>query len=189
MSRWPPWPSRWSVGGIKKIHKVSLAHNVSFWAQKLTHNVSFWAQKLCWPIITISGPINWRYGSVYGPRNGNIFSIFWAKKLSQEFLPLKKEKINLNIVCISNVFNRNNKNSFEQKLADLKVSSMQKLTFQKLTENVSFWAQKLLLWARDTISGVVFFKIIWTHSFDQLSLCLKFEQVFLIWVRSPELKF
>ena len=28
-------------------HKVSLAHNVSFWAQKLTHNVSFWGQKLC----------------------------------------------------------------------------------------------------------------------------------------------
>ena len=25
---------------------VSLAHNVSFWAQKLTHSVSFWTQKL-----------------------------------------------------------------------------------------------------------------------------------------------
>jgi hypothetical protein len=25
---------------------VSLAHNVSFWVQKLTHSVSFWAQKL-----------------------------------------------------------------------------------------------------------------------------------------------
>jgi hypothetical protein len=25
---------------------VSLAHNVSFWAQKLTHYVRFWAQKL-----------------------------------------------------------------------------------------------------------------------------------------------
>ena len=25
---------------------VSLAHNVSFWAQKLKHSVSFWAQKL-----------------------------------------------------------------------------------------------------------------------------------------------
>ena len=25
---------------------VSLAHNVSFWAQKPTHYVSFWAQKL-----------------------------------------------------------------------------------------------------------------------------------------------
>ena len=25
---------------------VSLAHNVSFWAQKLTHSISFWAQKL-----------------------------------------------------------------------------------------------------------------------------------------------
>ena len=25
---------------------VSLAHNVSFWGQKLTHSVSLWAQKL-----------------------------------------------------------------------------------------------------------------------------------------------
>ena len=25
---------------------VSLAHNVSFWAQKLTHSLSFWAEKL-----------------------------------------------------------------------------------------------------------------------------------------------
>ena len=25
-------------------HKASLAHNVSFWAQKLTHFVSFWSQ-------------------------------------------------------------------------------------------------------------------------------------------------
>ena len=31
----------------KTTHKVSLAHNVSFWAQKLTHKVSFWSQKLC----------------------------------------------------------------------------------------------------------------------------------------------
>ena len=50
-------------------HKVSLAHNVSFWAQKLTHNVSFWGQKLCWPIITISGPRNCHILSVSGPRN------------------------------------------------------------------------------------------------------------------------
>ena len=28
-------------------HKVSLTHNVSFWAQKMTDNVSFWGQKLC----------------------------------------------------------------------------------------------------------------------------------------------
>ena len=28
-------------------HKVSLAHNVSFSAQKLTYNVSFWGQNLC----------------------------------------------------------------------------------------------------------------------------------------------
>ena len=28
-------------------HKVSLAQNFSFWAQKLTHNVNFWGQKLC----------------------------------------------------------------------------------------------------------------------------------------------
>ena len=27
-------------------HKVSLDHNVSFWAQKPTHNISFWATKL-----------------------------------------------------------------------------------------------------------------------------------------------
>ena len=32
---------------VDLVHKVSLAHNVSFWAQKLTHFVSFWAQKLC----------------------------------------------------------------------------------------------------------------------------------------------
>ena len=29
-----------------KMHKVSLAHTVSFWPQKLTHNVSFWGQRL-----------------------------------------------------------------------------------------------------------------------------------------------
>ena len=45
-------------------HKVYLAHNISFWAQKLTHNVSFWAQKLCCPIILISGPRNWHSLSV-----------------------------------------------------------------------------------------------------------------------------
>ena len=55
-----------------------------------------------------------------------------------------------------NVFNRNKKNPFEQNLVDSKVFCMQKLTSQKLTESVSFWAQKLTLWARDTIllSGV-----------------------------------
>ena len=31
---------------VKIFDIVSLAHNVSFWAQKLTHYVSFWAQKL-----------------------------------------------------------------------------------------------------------------------------------------------
>ena len=30
---------------MKKMDKVSLAHNLSFWAQKLTHYVSFWTQK------------------------------------------------------------------------------------------------------------------------------------------------
>ena len=54
---------------IEKLHKVSLTHNISFWAQKLTHNVSFWAQKLFWPIITISGPRNWHIMSVSGPKN------------------------------------------------------------------------------------------------------------------------
>ena len=34
-------------GSKQKIEDiVSLAHNVSFWAQKLTHSVSFWALKL-----------------------------------------------------------------------------------------------------------------------------------------------
>ena len=28
------------------VYKVSLAHNVSFWAQKGTHYVSFWIQKI-----------------------------------------------------------------------------------------------------------------------------------------------
>ena len=27
-----------------KYHKVSFAHNVSFWPRKLTHNASFWGQ-------------------------------------------------------------------------------------------------------------------------------------------------
>ena len=42
---------------------VSLAHNISFWGQKLNHNVSFWPQKYCWPILTISGPKNCENGS------------------------------------------------------------------------------------------------------------------------------
>ena len=50
-------------------HKVSLAHNVSFWGQKLNHNVSFWPQKYCWPIFTISGPRNRDLLSVSGARN------------------------------------------------------------------------------------------------------------------------
>ena len=31
---------------VTKNDIVSLAHNVSFWAQKLTHSVSFWDQKM-----------------------------------------------------------------------------------------------------------------------------------------------
>ena len=31
---------------IKEIDIVLLAHNFSFWAQKLTHYVSFWIQKI-----------------------------------------------------------------------------------------------------------------------------------------------
>ena len=49
-------------------------------------------------------------------------------------------------------FNRNKKNQLEQRLANSKVFYSQKLISQKLTECVSFWAQKLTLWARDTIS-------------------------------------
>ena len=35
---------------------VSLAHNVSFWPQKLTHSVSFWAQKMLKWVSILSGP-------------------------------------------------------------------------------------------------------------------------------------
>jgi hypothetical protein len=42
----------------KRRHTVSLAHNDSFWAQKLTYSVSFWAQKLLKWVTIISGPRN-----------------------------------------------------------------------------------------------------------------------------------
>ena len=50
--------------GLLLFHCHSQGHKVS-----LAHYVSFWAQKLCWPILTISGPRNWHILSVSGPRN------------------------------------------------------------------------------------------------------------------------
>ena len=45
-------------------HKGSLAHNVSFWAQKLHHLVSFWPQNNCCTIFTISGPRNCSFRTI-----------------------------------------------------------------------------------------------------------------------------
>ena len=63
----------------------------------------------------------------------------------------------MNIIWIMYKFNRNKKNPFEQKLANFKVFYSQKLISQKLTECVNFWAKKLTLWERDTISLLLFY--------------------------------
>ena len=56
------------------------------------------------------------------------------------------------MICIMNELIRNYENPFEQKLAHFEFLCILKLISQKLTYCVSFWAQKLTLWARDTIS-------------------------------------
>jgi hypothetical protein len=65
-------------------------------------------------------------------------SVSGANNFFPEFWPREKEKNNLN--------NRNKKTPFDQKLAHFKFSWA-----QKTGECVSFWAQKLTLWARATI--------------------------------------
>ena len=62
----------WTDDGWKRFclsagHKDSLAHNVSFWAQKLHHLVSFWPQNNCCTIFTISGPRNCSFQTISGP--------------------------------------------------------------------------------------------------------------------------
>ena len=63
----------------------SLAHNVSFWGQKLHHFVSFWVQKYCWTIFTISGPRNSNFLSVSGSRNCTISSVSGPRDLAEPF--------------------------------------------------------------------------------------------------------
>ena len=50
-------------------------------------------------------------------------------------------------------FNMNKKNPFEHKFAHFQI-----FLIRTLTEWVSFWAQKLKLWARDTISKNIKYK-------------------------------
>ena len=50
-------------------HKASLAHNVSFWAQKLTHYFSFWGQKLTKCVTFWAKKLLKWVSIVYGPRN------------------------------------------------------------------------------------------------------------------------
>ena len=56
-------------------HKGPLAHNVSFWIQKLIHNVSFWIQNRNWHYLSVSGSRNWHIVSVSGSRNWSIISV------------------------------------------------------------------------------------------------------------------
>ena len=57
------------------MHKVSLAHNVSFWAQKLTHNISFWGQKSKYPVQMISGARKGQNVSVSGQEIAKMIQI------------------------------------------------------------------------------------------------------------------
>ena len=56
-------------------HKGPLAHNVSFWIQKLIHNVSFWIQNRNWHYLSVSGSRNWHIVSVSGSTNWSIISV------------------------------------------------------------------------------------------------------------------
>ena len=70
-----------------KIDIGLLAHNVSFWAQKLHHLVSFWAQNNCCTIFTISGPRNCSFRTISGPRNCTIWSVSGPRIIVAPFLP------------------------------------------------------------------------------------------------------
>ena len=56
------------------------------------------------------------------------FVSFWSKMFFQDLWLIDKEINNLNIIWIMFEFNRNNKNQFEQNLAQFEVFWAQKLT-------------------------------------------------------------
>ena len=77
---------------IRKIHlNRNFSHFKNFWAQKLTLWFSFWSQKLL------------------------LWFSFWFKYLFPQFLPIEKEKNNLNRFWIIDEFNRHKKNPFKHK--------------------------------------------------------------------------
>ena len=67
----------WTLVWLKssEMHKGPLAHNVSFWIQKLIHNVSFWIQNRNWHYLSVSGSINWHIISVSGSWIWSIISV------------------------------------------------------------------------------------------------------------------